>query len=391
MKRLLSIIHTPVFGGPHNQMLRLTAPLRDLGWDTTVLMPDDEDSTGAKRLENAGLDVVRIPLHRLRAKPNLQYHADFLSGLGPEIRQIRDLICELKIDLVQICGLMNPHGAIAAKLAGVPVVWQLLGTTAPAPLRWLLMPLVLRLANVIMATGEATANAHPGAYTLKERLVLFSPPVDSRIFFPDQEAKQHARSTLNCAETDIVIGTVGNQNKLKGHEYMVSATALVRRRYPHVVTRVLGGKTTHSSYYQRNVIALARNLDLLDDRQLMFYDPGNAVPYFLPALDIFLLTSHVEGMPTVVLEAMSCGIPVVSFDVGSTKEIVQDGVTGFIVPYRDSAALLERIIQLIDDNGLRTKMGIQGRESVQQNYDISVCARTHEHAYELALKHHRDY
>jgi hypothetical protein len=110
--RPLSIIHYPVFGGPHNQALRLAGPLRRLGVKTTVLLPD-EPGNAASRLQAAGVDVITVPLHRVRATANPAAHLRFAVRFWPEIDAVRRVIRERRIDLVQIGGLINPHGAIA--------------------------------------------------------------------------------------------------------------------------------------------------------------------------------------------------------------------------------------------------------------------------------------
>src|SRR5438552_3354462 len=73
-RRYLFVIHYPVFGGPHNQALRLAAPLAAAGWETVVLLPD-EPGNSADRLREAGLEVVTAPLSRIRATRDVRRHA----------------------------------------------------------------------------------------------------------------------------------------------------------------------------------------------------------------------------------------------------------------------------------------------------------------------------
>ena len=180
---LLSIFHYPIFGGPHNQALRLSAPLATRGWKTRVLLPQEPGNAG-ERLRNAGIDVTTMPLHRLRATGNPLTQSRFVAGLWREVGEIRRLIREGDIDLVQIHGLVNPHGAIAARLEGVPVVWQILDTRPPMVLRRLLMPLVARLAQSVMFDGDALTAVHPGAAALSARSFVSYPPVYVRGFYP---------------------------------------------------------------------------------------------------------------------------------------------------------------------------------------------------------------
>src|SRR5262249_15027630 len=165
------------------------------GWDTTVLVPD-EPGTAADRLRRGGVDVVQLPLHRVRARPDPRLQARFLLRLGHEVRAIAALRAARRIELVRVRGLLNPPGARAARAAGVPVVWQLVAPRPPRLLRAAMMPIVARLADVVMATGRAVAAAHPGAQRLGDRLVDFAPPVDTHRFRPAPARRAAARARL---------------------------------------------------------------------------------------------------------------------------------------------------------------------------------------------------
>lgn len=86
--------------------------------------------------------------------------------------------------------------------------------------------------------------------------------------------------------------------------------------------------------------------------------------------DVFVLSSIDEGLPNVVLEAMSVGTPVVAADAGGTSEIITDGVDGFVVPVRNAAALAERIKQLIADKSLSAGIGSSGKKTVQERFSV---------------------
>src|SRR3954454_20742337 len=260
-KRCLFVIHYPVFGGPHNQALRLTPALRSLGWETIVLIPD-EPGNAAARLRAAGIQTLEAPLGRLRASGDPRLHLRFVGGFYPEIRRIRSLIRQLQIDLVLLGGLVNPHGAIAGRLERVPVVWQILDTLPPPALRRALMPLVTRLSGAVMCTGAAVASAHPGAAGLGERLVLFFPPVDVELFRPDPHLRSRARAELGLEVEEPVIGTVGNLTPMKDHATLVRAAAVVHRIHPHARFVILGSSYQHRHGYEDGLMREAEELGL---------------------------------------------------------------------------------------------------------------------------------
>ena len=114
MMRVLSVVHYPMFGGPHNRNMRLAPVLRGLGVDTTVLLPD-EPGNAAARLTESGVDVRTLPLTRIRASRQLRPHVQLLRNFPAEVSAIRKLIEHLRIDVVQLNGLVNSQAAFAAR------------------------------------------------------------------------------------------------------------------------------------------------------------------------------------------------------------------------------------------------------------------------------------
>lgn len=86
--------------------------------------------------------------------------------------------------------------------------------------------------------------------------------------------------------------------------------------------------------------------------------------------DMFVLTSLSEGMPSVILEAMGCGLPIVASNVGGNNEIVEDGKSGYLIEGENIDMLAQRLVALINDDGLRQAMGARSRElSLQYDWD----------------------
>ena len=384
--RLLFVSHFPVYGGPHNQALRLAPPLREAGFEIVVLLPEEEGNA-ASRLAEAGIDVATRPLHRLRASLDARLQARFLRAAPGDVRTIETVIRERRIDLVQVTGLMNPHGAIAARRARLPVVWQLIDTRPPAVARRAMTPVVRRLADVVMTTGEEVARVHPGIERLGQRLLTFYPPVDTGLFRPAEGARDAARRELGVPADAVVVGTVGNLNPQKGHEYLLDAAAAIRGAVPELCVRILGAPTPTHRAYEDALRAQARGLGLDDPTTLRFVDPGDRVAELLPALDVFALTSvpRSEGVPTAVLEAMACGIPVVATDVGGVREVVEPGRTGVLVEPLDARAIADALMSLLGDAGARLDLGATARRRAVERYGIDACAERHVDAYRLAV------
>jgi glycosyltransferase involved in cell wall biosynthesis len=158
------------------------------------------------------------------------------------------------------------------------------------------------------------------------------------------------------------------------------------------VVRILGAPSPPHAAYERGVWEEATQLGLGDPRDFDIADPGQRVPELIHAFDVLALTSvpRSEGMPTVILEAMAAGLPVVATRVGAVAEVVEEGVTGFVVPPLGDDAMASALARLAADPELRRRLGEEGRRRVRERYDIEPLADRHAEAYRVALEHRRN-
>ncbi|CAB1275819.1 glycosyltransferase [Candidatus Nitrosacidococcus tergens] len=388
MTHILSIIHYPVFGGPHNSNMRLIPFLQKKGIQTTVLLPE-EHGNAAEKLKDAGIQVVLIPLHRARATLNIGTHFQFFTQFSAEIREISEIIQRLKIDIVQINGLINPHGAIAAHRVGVPVVWQILDIHTPVILRYAIKPLLMHYADVIMCTGQKVANKHPGVTKRPDRLVNFFPPVNLTDFSPKISTRNQVRQELGIDTSILVIGTVGNINLVKGHDNFIHAAAQMKAKVHNTCFLILGTIHNNHKNYAKSLEILANNLGLKIGQDLIFLDPAGRVHELVQAMDIFWMTSRSEGIPTAMEEAMALKLPIVSFDVGSIGELIMHGCTGYLVQDQDPKLIAKYTLDNLLDEKIRNEMGSRGRHFIQEHAALEVCAEQHIKAYSLASKYNK--
>jgi glycosyltransferase involved in cell wall biosynthesis len=386
--KVMQVIHYPVFGGPHSEARALAPILERNGWDMTILLPD-EPGNAFETLRSAGLDVITMPLRRLRGTLDPAEHLRSAFAFRREVQAIRSVISERRIDLVQASGLVNIHAAAAARLEGAPLVWQLIDTRAPMALRRLIMPLVVRWADVVMTTGEAVAREHPGSERLGERLRVFYMPVDADLFVPEHLDRGRARAEFGFEVGDHVLGTVGNLNPQKGHEYLLRAAARARMDLDGVKLLVVGAAHDTHREYERMLYELARSLGLEVGVDVVFTGALRDVRPALAAMDVFLCSSvpRSEGAPAAVEEAMMMAVPVVASRVGALAEVVSDGITGYLVPPLDSEAIAEAVVRLFRAPDRSRAMGERGRERALARFSADDCAAIHADAYESAVRH----
>lgn len=164
--------------------------------------------------------------------------------------------------------------------------------------------------------------------------------------------------------------TVGRLVEKKGHRYALEAFALVKRHFREARYVLAGGGPLRQELeLQAASLGIADSVSFLGDQS----DAEVAALY--RSATVFILPSvtasdgDMEGQGLVLQEAQASGLPVVSTLHNGIPDGVLDGVSGFLVPEKDGAALADRIIALLDDSGLRARMGAEGRSFVSRKYD----------------------
>ena len=389
MKNVLMIIHYPVYGGPHSLALRLAPVLEEEGWHLIVLL-SDEAGNAAEILRSEGLDIVTIPLRRLRGTLNPLQHVRSAESFLGEVTAIRRVIRARDIDIVQISGLVNVQGALAASREHVPIVWQLMDTRAPMAVRRVMMPIVVQMSDIVMSTGLAVAMLHPGCEQLGDRLRVFFMPVDTEAFAPHGFDRSTSRTAFGYDAPDLLLGTIGNLNPQKGHDHLLRAVARVRMELDPVKVLIVGSPHGTHRAYEQKLHRLASSLALEVGKDVVFTGGMRDVRPALAAMDLFVLAAvpHSEGAPAAVEEAMMMSRPVVATDVGSVRELVHNGVTGLVVPPLDIELMADAIVELLLDQDRREEMGARGREHARTHFSTEECASVHTAAYEAALSHY---
>ena len=172
----------------------------------------------------------------------------------------------------------------------------------------------------------------------------------------------------NRAKKKIVVITIARLEKLKKTEDFLLALAIARKNKKQILGVVVGDGPE-----RQRLEALAYKLKLLPVG-LKFLGRRDDIPALLSQADIFALTSQIEGFPNVILEAMVASLPVITTAAGDADILVEDGVTGFVVPHNSSEEMACRILELAESQELRREMGIKGRERVANHYSFDKLA-----------------
>ena len=186
-------------------------------------------------------------------------------------------------------------------------------------------------------------------------------PLDE--FRRDPARERAARGDLGVPDDAVVVGHVAKMVSKKRQFDLLEAAQLVLRERPDVHFVMAGQGPLRARLEERaTALGIAGNVHFAG-----FVDDIVAT---MAAFDIFVLTSMHEGLPTVTIESLALGVPVVATRVGGTPEVVDHGVSGILVPPRRPRQVADAIRRLVDDEALRTQMGARGAEIVRERFSI---------------------
>jgi glycosyltransferase involved in cell wall biosynthesis len=261
-------------------------------------------------------------------------------------------------------------GRLAAKLAGVPVVFSALHSTgwpdSIGRLNRLLTPLTDGFIGVADAHGTHLVEREKFP---ADKVHIIYNGVDTTRFSPGD--KQAARAELGLPSDAKVIAILAALRPEKNHELFLRGAAKIREQIPNARFLVIGDGALRPDLEQ-----LTSELGLTDATQFLGSRPD--VERVLSAVDVLALTSHNEASPVSILEALSCGVPAVAANVGSVSETVIDNVTGKLFPAGDENSYVQSVLELLENEPLRSRLGATGRQLVIEKRSLDSMVRGYE-------------
>jgi glycosyltransferase involved in cell wall biosynthesis len=242
------------------------------------------------------------------------------------------------------------------------------------PTRWYVRPALrwtLRRAGALTAITEDCRQHALRAGAPPEAIRLVFNGTDLRRFSPAENAQ-----AIDPRFGPHMIFACRQLFPRKGIRFLIQAAAELKPRFPDLKV-VLAG----DGFERVDLVRLAEELGLVEDVHFLGWVPNADLPPYYRAAAVSVIPSLEEGFGIPAAEAMGCEIPVVASDAGGLPEVVEDGVTGIIVPRGDSHALAEAIASLLEDPERRRRMGKAGRERALRMFDWDSTAARFEELY----------
>lgn len=349
MQRICFFNSVRFWGGGEKLHLDHAIGCRELGY--SVVMACDRDGALWKRASAAGIECVHVRVRNL----------SFLSPFA--LRSIARVLLQIQPDAVVFTTSQDVKaGAPAARRAGVERIVYLRGLAAPVKNSFINRRLFTSTLTHIIANSEETRrlmlqDMQQVSGLLPVQVVYHG--IDTEL--PDTTTKH---PLIAQKGSGIILGNAGRLTKQKGQMDLLAVAAILRdRKLPF--TLFIAGEGEERGVLEQQIASL----QLQDQVVLMGFVED--MPAFMRSIDIFLLSSHWEGFGFVLAEAMANQKPVVAYSVSSNPEIVEQGVTGILVPQGDIPAFAAAVMKLAEDPVTRNDQGVAGRARVLEKFSFS--------------------
>ncbi|MHA2278573.1 MAG: glycosyltransferase family 4 protein [Candidatus Kariarchaeaceae archaeon] len=230
----------------------------------------------------------------------------------------------------KVCTL---HGIpdVSIKTRKNPVIWGIYNLMERFSLKR-----IDKLIAVNQATKEYYSKREP---SLEKKIEMIPVGINPNVFKPLD--KKSMRGKYGIDQKEIVILSLGRYSVEKGLDFLLETYKEVHSEIPNTKLILLGSGPEGNNLRHWVKTQHIENVSFMNPIR------HDKIPEIINCSDVFVLSSMFEGMPTVVLEALACGVPVVSTDVGDVKKVVLDGQTGYLIKTRNVKNLKRGLIDVI--------------------------------------------
>ncbi len=362
-------------GGQVRYVIELARNLAAL--DHHVTVGCKTDSVLADMAREAGAHVYDKFLYRGGARPAAWWH---------DIRALQDFVRAERPDVLHANGSQDHWvSALANQLMGRPVCTvRSRHNTYAVGENWANRKLNLAWTDYQIAVCKAVFDLRaPRPVFDPSRMCVIHNGANPAQFFPDAAARARARAEFGYDDSHIVLGIAARLAEAKGHRFLFEATAQLASDFPKLRLLVLG-----QGVLENHLKQLARDLGI--DAIAHFAGFRTDIGVCMQAFDVGVQPSiDCEASSFSVMEQMATEKPIITSDHGGTKEIVRDGIDGFVVPQGTVEPLAAALRKLIVDDALRRTMGASARQRVIDEFTLDLLAERTLGAYRRALAVHQ--
>lgn len=340
------VIDTLRSGGKERRLLELLKGLQKENVKTGLVILSE-------RIEYKEIYNLPVELYTIKRK----------SRWDPSVfRRLGETIGKFNPDIIQVWELMASF--YVAPLARYRNIKLISAVVADAPERLgylekkrLLSHYSFALADVIIGNSRAGLSAYRAP---EKKSVCIYNGIDPARGAGSTSGKE-ILTRHGLPDNVLVIGMVASFNHYKDYETYIEAAKLLLDSNPDLAFFCIGDGP--------DIDEIQRRADGLESR-IIFTGRIDNVEEYVRCFDVGVLSTYTEGISNAIIEYMLMGKPVVATEGGGTRELVEDGVTGFMVPQRSAHKMADRISTLLTDEALRKNMGTAGRERILSSFNL---------------------
>jgi glycosyltransferase involved in cell wall biosynthesis len=360
--RVLQVSSARAFGGGERHLADLARGLHERGHELLAALR--EGSPLRERLSF----LPEQNVYTLRLRNSL----DITSG-----RKLARIARERGVDII--------HAHVARDYAPAAFAARFAPASRLVITRHVLFPLSranrLVLSNVsrVIAVSEPVARAlHAQKIFDEDKVRVVENSVDLARF-----DRARAEAGPDTPGRPFRVGIIGELSVIKGQEEFVRAAALVRKDFGERVEFLIAGEDNSGGEYRTRVVRLVNELNLENHVRLL--GRVEDVSSLFVKLDVVVSASYSESFGMAMAEAFACGVPVVATATAGARSLIEDGVSGLLVPRGDVRGLAAAVISLLSDEERRLALGAQARRSARERFSAERMVEATERVYEEAL------
>ncbi len=388
--KIVHIITRLILGGAQENTLITCKLLAQRGHDVTLITGPAIGPEGELFNQTRGQDYKVITIDKMRRA--ICPWNDTISYL-----QIKKLLRQLQPDLIHthsakagILGRYAGHSLKGKWAENLPVVVHTIHGLAfhRYQSQWLNKFYIAAEKSaakrtdffITVADAMTKQTTDAGIGRLEQFVTAYSAIEENDFLEPiSQERKKDFRQKYEINEDSIVLVTIARLFMLKGHKYIIESAKQLSKRFEKCVWLFVGDGNLSEQFKQQVL-----QLGLTEKIKFTGLLPPNQIPLAIKSSDILVHCSLREGLARTLPQAMLCGRPAISFDIGGAKEVVNEN-TGRLIKPKNIEQLTKACAELIEDENLRQKLGENGRDSVKEKFAPETMVDTIEAVYRKLL------
>lgn len=351
-------------------------------FETTVLVPETGDLVAELDRVGATVRIIRFPILEREYFHPFKIFEYVFSALAGWFRLVL-FLRKARPGIVHSNNVLILPGALASWILRIPHVWhvrEIIEGHHIHPLLWKLWRwIILTFSDRVVCISKAVSEQ----FGKSEKVVIVHDGVNTDSFRPMTNRDPSARKAK-----PIRFGIVGRlEHRRKGQDLFIEAANIALKKQPDMEFVIVGHERAGMEKEEQKLHEMVASYGHEKEIHFRGYVAPEQMPSVMNELDVLVLCSkQPEGLAIVLLEGMASGKAVISFAEGGPLDVVQDNVNGLLVPPRDVQMLAEAMIRLAFDATLRGRLGIAGRQTVEEKFRIETTARRIENVYRAILK-----